>query len=138
MNMRSSTVTTLAADSEIRGNLKIGGHLVVHGRVEGCGTVGSILTIGARGVWDGDVEAPFVYVDGVVTGSVVAAQQIVVGPRGWIQGWVRTARLKVQEGGRIDGEVLVGKAQVHAMSTERRQRGGAVAQPPRRTSQAAG
>ncbi len=138
MNMRSSTVTTLAADSEIRGDLKIGGHLVVHGRVEGRGTVGSILTIGARGVWDGDVEAPFVYVDGVVTGSVVAAQQIVVGPRGWIQGWVRTARLKVQEGGRIDGEVLVGKAQVHAMAPERRRREGETAPTPRRTSQAVG
>ncbi len=138
MNMRSSTVTTLAADSEIRGDLKIGGHLVVYGRVEGCGTVGSILTIGARGVWDGDVEAPFVYVDGVVTGSVVASQQIVVGPRGWIQGWVRAARLKVQEGGRVDGEVLVGKAQVHAMPPDRHWRDGTTTQATPRVSRAVG
>jgi len=138
MSMRSSTVTTLAADSEIRGDLKINGRLVVHGRVQGRGTVGGILTIGARGVWDGDVEAPFVYVDGIVTGSVVAAQQIVVGPRGWIQGWVRTARLRLQEGGRIDGEVLVGKAQVHAMSPERGRHDEASVPLTRHTSLATG
>jgi len=124
MSMRSSTVTTLAADSEIRGDLKINGRLVVHGRVQGRGTVGGILTIGARGVWDGDVEAPFVYVDGIVTGSVVAAQ--------------RTARLRLQEGGRIDGEVLVGKAQVHAMSPERGRHDEASVPLTRHTSLATG
>ncbi len=116
MRMRSSTVTTLAADAYIQGDLRIPGNLVLHGRIEGHGAVGGILTVGPRGVWDGDVEATFLYVDGLVTGSVVASAQIVVGRRGRIQGWVRTPQLKILEGGRVDGELFVGKAQVHHLS----------------------
>ncbi len=116
MKMRSCTVTTFAADAFLEGELHLKGNLVHHGRFKGRGSVEGILTIGPRGVWEGEAEAPIVFVDGLVVGSVVASCQVVVGSRGRIQGWVRAARLKIHDGGRVDGELFVGKAHVHTLN----------------------
>ena len=62
--------------------------------------------IGATGAVTGDVVAPFLSVDGLLCG-VVLAREVVVRPGGQVWGDVHAATLRVSPGGRCYGTVII-------------------------------
>ena len=67
------------------------------------------LVIGESGRVEAKLSVRSLVVHGSVTGEITAKERVEVGPTGSIDGSVRTPKLKVVEGARINGKLAMGE-----------------------------
>jgi cytoskeletal protein CcmA (bactofilin family) len=104
------------ADKQVNGELSfVGSNTVVEGKIKTDGSiridgklVGDLVSkanaaLGANGVIEGNLTARNVTLAGKVTGTVTAAEKLVLEARSIVKGDVRAARLVVDEGAVFDG-----------------------------------
>ena len=104
------------ADKQVNGELSfVGSNTVVEGKIKTDGSiridgklVGDLVSkanaaLGANGVIEGNLTARNVALAGKVTGTVTAAEKLVLEARSIVKGDVRAARLVVDEGAVFDG-----------------------------------
>jgi cytoskeletal protein CcmA (bactofilin family) len=99
---------TLAADVEIKGNIKFAGELFLDGRLEGEIVTDGHLIVGENAVITGDIAVNSVLVRGKVTGNVTARDRIEIKSKSELFGDIKAAKLVIEE-----GVTFVGKTEVN-------------------------
>lgn len=101
----SNTISIIAADLTVTGDLQTDGVVRVEGRIAGNVIAESQLLLSQGGVVEGDLQTREAILAGEVHGTVAASERIEVQATAQIHGDIVTPRLLIQEGGRINGAI---------------------------------
>jgi len=77
----------------------------VSGNFKGDIQSGGLVWIGSKGAVDGDVTAPFVIVEGKITGNIKSAEHVEFRSESRVNGNVETVKLAIAEGSFFKGEI---------------------------------
>jgi cytoskeletal protein CcmA (bactofilin family) len=103
-----ATLTLIAPDTHIRGEVTFQNPAQILGRVEGKVTSSSELLIGASAECRATVQAATLIVEGTVEGDVIATDRLELNASAKITGDLVASRLVVAEGATFSGHCLVG------------------------------
>lgn len=103
----SSNVVSLGPRDVLQGRLEIQGDLKIAGNVEGDLKASGDVTIDAGANIQAAIEGANVSVRGQVTGNVTARKRLTLGGSGRLNGDVRVARLTVEDGATLNGNVTM-------------------------------
>jgi cytoskeletal protein CcmA (bactofilin family) len=115
LNRRSGTSTTPAANGysvldaqlTVTGDLATAGSLRLDGRMEGTVRQADTVVLGVGAAMTGDVHAREVIVGGTLTGNVFASERVELQATAIVTGDVTTVSVLVQEGGVVNGRVIM-------------------------------
>lgn len=124
---RDTVVSIIGPGMRVVGDCETEGTLRIEGVVEGTVRAGKAVVIGKDGVIQGDLITQDAIVGGRVAGTVVAESRLELQATCLIEGEIRARRIKLDEGGRINGKVLTGDVKAPAPSAERRKE---ISSPP--------
>lgn len=115
-------VSIIGPGMKIVGDCSSDGTIRVEGRVEGSVKAGKSVVVGKDGIVKGDISTQDAIVAGTVDGSVTAESRIELQSSCRVQGDIRSRRVKLEEGGQVDGQLHMGSAAMKP-SADRRQSG---------------
>jgi cytoskeletal protein CcmA (bactofilin family) len=98
------TGMTITGDVETEGVIKI------EGTVKGSVHATQQILLAPGGLVEGDLETKEAVIGGEVRGTVRADDRVEVQASAVIQGDIITARIAIQEGGQVNGEIRMGAA----------------------------
>lgn len=104
----SDVVSVIGAGMEIVGDVESDGTVRVEGTVDGSIRAAKSVVIGKDGVVDGDIETQDVVVAGRVTGTISAESRVELQASCRVEGDIRSRRVKLDEGGRMEGRLHMG------------------------------
>jgi len=93
----------------VTGDCETEGTLRVEGTVEGMVKAGKAVVIGKDGVVRGDVHTQDAVIGGHVYGTVIAESRLELQSTCVIEGEIHARRIKLDEGGRVNGSVHIGE-----------------------------
>jgi len=102
-----ANVVSLGPRDILQGRLDIQGDLRIAGNVEGDLKASGDITIDSGATIQAAIEGANVSVRGQVTGNVTARKRLTLGGSGLLQGDVRVARLTVEDGATLNGNVTM-------------------------------
>jgi cytoskeletal protein CcmA (bactofilin family) len=103
----SSTPTFVGVGTELVGNLRCRGDLVVGGTAQADCTVEGSFTLSEGGVWQGRLESRNAVIAGDVIGDIVVAEKLEIRKSARIRGSVTARSIAVARGALIDGAMSV-------------------------------
>jgi len=108
---RHSVIDTLVGiNSKVSGDLNFSGGCHVDGTVKGNVTAdsdsNSALSIAEEGTVEGSVNVPYVLLNGIVRGDVVASQRVELGPTARVIGNVYYNLIEMAIGAEINGKLV--------------------------------
>jgi cytoskeletal protein CcmA (bactofilin family) len=106
---RDNVISIIGPGMRVVGDCETDGTLRIEGTVEGTVRAGKAVVIGKDGVVNGDVVTQDAIIGGRVTGAVVAESRLELQATSVIEGEIRARRIKLDEGGRVNGTVQVGE-----------------------------
>ena len=104
--------TLIGKGAEVQGNLRFVGGLHVDGKIQGhviaeiAPTGEAAVSLSATGVIEGNLESPFVVLDGRVKGDVRASERALPGRRGTYRGHPLLWRPEIDDGAEIHGGLV--------------------------------
>ena len=104
--------TLIGKGAEVQGNLRFVGGLHVDGKIHGdvvaeiAPTGEAAVSLSATGVIDGNLESPYVVLDGRVTGDVRASERALLAAGARIEGTLYYGALTIDEGAEIHGGLV--------------------------------
>ncbi len=101
----SDVVSVIAPGMTILGDVKCDGTVRVEGKIEGSIKATKSVVVGKGGRITGDIETQDVVVAGTVVGTVVGASRVELQETCKIEGDIRSRRVKLEEGGQIEGRL---------------------------------
>lgn len=102
-----SGYSLLDSQLSIAGDLTTTGSLRVEGRLEGTIRGADSVVVGVGAVITGDIHAREVIVGGTITGDIHAAERVELQATAIVTGDVHTGSVLVQEGGVVNGRVIM-------------------------------
>ena len=99
--------SVVSAECYFQGTLSVQGSLRVDGTLEGSVDNARHVIVGKDGKVIGDVSAQVVVCGGSIEGNVCAEMLEVLAPA-FIKGDIRAKKMIVEEGGRINGQCVIG------------------------------
>lgn len=105
--IEASSLSIVAADLVITGDLESAGVIKIEGRVAGSVRAGQQVLICGDAVVEGDVIAREAVVGGRVHGAIHASDRVEIQANAVVEGDIITPNLLVQEGGRVNGAVTM-------------------------------
>ncbi|HEY0810981.1 MAG TPA: polymer-forming cytoskeletal protein [Longimicrobiales bacterium] len=99
----SATISIIAIGTTVKGDCETDGTLRVEGTVEGMIKAGKAVVVGKDGVVIGDIATQDAVIGGKVTGTVIAESRLELQATCVIDGEIRARRVKLDEGGKING-----------------------------------
>jgi cytoskeletal protein CcmA (bactofilin family) len=100
-------VVNLGPRDSLNGRLDIQGDLKVAGNVEGELKASGDVTVDSGSTIQASIEGANVSVRGQVTGNVTAKKRLTLGGSGRLNGDVKVARLTVEDGATLNGNVTM-------------------------------
>jgi cytoskeletal protein CcmA (bactofilin family) len=129
---RESVISIIGPGMKVTGDCETEGTLRIEGTVEGTVRAGKAVVVGKDGVVDGDIATQDAVIGGRVTGTVIAESRLELQATCVIDGEIRARRIKLEEGGKLNGKVQTGDVNMPATTSAK---AGPVAypqaQPPR-------
>ena len=104
----SDVVSVIGPGMEIVGDIKCDGTVRVEGKVKGSIKATKSVVVGKGGQISGDIETQDVVVAGTVDGTVSGASRVELQETCKVQGDIRSRRIKLDEGGRVEGRLHMG------------------------------
>ena len=98
----------LDAQLSVTGDLETTGSLRVEGALDGSVLSADSVVVGVGSKISGDIHAREVVVGGTITGNVHASERVELQATAVVTGDVHTGSILVQEGGVVNGRVLMG------------------------------
>ena len=102
--------TLVGANSQVNGDLVYAGHCHVDGVVKGSvnaeATSNSALSISQDAMIEGGVTVPYVVLNGIVRGDVVASKRVELGPTARVIGNVYYNLIEMAIGAEINGKLV--------------------------------
>jgi cytoskeletal protein CcmA (bactofilin family) len=105
---REGVISIIGPGMTVTGDCTTEGTLRIEGSVKGTVQAGKAVVLGKDGVVDGDVSTQDAVIGGRVTGSIAAESRLELQATCVVEGEIRARRLKLDEGGKINGTVHVG------------------------------
>jgi cytoskeletal protein CcmA (bactofilin family) len=102
-----TNVVNLGPRDSLNGRLEIQGDLRVAGHVEGELKASGDVTVGEGAAIQASIEGANVNVRGQVNGNVTAKKRLTLGGSGHLNGDVKVARLTVEDGATLNGNVTM-------------------------------
>ena len=102
-----TNVVTLGPRDSLHGRLDIHGDLKIHGTVEGELKASGDVLVESTATVQASIEGSNVSVRGQVTGNVTAKKRLTLGGSGHLNGDVKVARLTVEDGATLNGNVTM-------------------------------
>ena len=102
-----SGYSLLDAQLSVTGDLTTTGSLRVEGRLEGSIRGADSVVVGVGATIGGDIHAREVIVGGTITGNVHALERLELQATAIVTGDVKTGSVLVQEGGVVNGRVIM-------------------------------
>jgi len=99
------TLSIVAGDLQVHGDLEAEGTIKVEGVVHGNVRSGDQVLVAAGARIEGDVATREAVVGGTVQGNIYATERAELLPSAVVNGNILAARLVVQEGGQVNGQV---------------------------------
>jgi cytoskeletal protein CcmA (bactofilin family) len=109
---RENVISIIGPGMRVVGDCETDGTLRIEGEVEGTVRAGKAVVIGKDGIVKGDVVTQDAIIGGTVSGSVVAESRLELQATCKIDGEIRARRIKLDEGGSINGKVTTGDIKV--------------------------
>ena len=106
---RDGVISIIGPGMRVIGDCDTEGTLRIEGYVEGAVRAGKAVVISKDGVVQGDVVTQDAIIGGKVTGTVVAESRLELQATCVIEGEIRARRIKLDEGGRVNGNVRTGE-----------------------------
>ena len=110
--LTSATISIIAAGTIIKGDCETDGTVRVEGTVEGMIKAGKAVVVGKDGVVIGDIATQDAVIGGKVTGTVIAESRLELQATCVIDGEIRARRVKLDEGGKVNGTFAMGEGTV--------------------------
>ncbi len=104
-----NAISIVGPGMRITGDCDTEGTLRIEGSVKGTVRAGKAVVIGKDGVVNGDVITQDAIIGGRVSGSVVAESRLELQATCVIEGEIKARRIKLEEGGRVNGTVQTGE-----------------------------
>jgi cytoskeletal protein CcmA (bactofilin family) len=101
-------VSIIGPGMKITGDCESDGTIRVEGAIEGSVKAAKSVVVGKEGIVVGDITTQDAIVAGRVNGSVTAESRVELQASCRIQGDIRSRRVKLEEGGQIDGSLHMG------------------------------
>lgn len=102
--------TLVGANSQVSGDLSFDGHCHVDGLVKGnvsaASDGNSALSISEQGTVEGGVSVPYVVLNGLVRGDVIASERVELGPTARVIGNVYYNLIEMAIGAEINGKLV--------------------------------
>lgn len=114
---RESVISIIGPGMRVVGDCEADGTLRIEGKVEGTVRAAKAVVVGKEGVVDGDVITQDAIIGGRVNGKVIAESRLELQATCSIEGEIRARRIKLDEGGQINGSVHVGEIKAPSTST---------------------
>lgn len=105
---REGVISIIGPGMSVTGDCQAEGTLRIEGNVKGTVSAGKAVVVGKEGVVDGDVITQDAVVGGRVTGSIVAESRLELQATCVVEGEIKAKRIKLDEGGRVNGMVHIG------------------------------
>lgn len=105
---RDNVISIIGPGMKVVGDCDTDGTLRVEGTVEGTVRAAKAVVIGKDGIVKGDVITQDAIIGGRVTGAVVAESRLELQATCVVDGEVKARRIKLEEGGRLNGTVVTG------------------------------
>ena len=102
-----TNVVNLGPRDSLNGRLEIQGDLKVAGHVEGELKASGDVSVGEGSTIQASIEGANVSVRGQVNGNVTAKKRLTLGGSGHLNGDVKVARLTVEDGATLNGNVTM-------------------------------
>ena len=101
---QSTDLTLIAANTTFDGKIKTDGSIRIDGKFVGDINAKANAAVGLTGSVDGTLSARTITVAGKISGTVIAAEKLVLEAKSVLQGDIRAAKLVVDEGAMFDGK----------------------------------
>lgn len=105
----TGAISIIAPGTKITGDIETDGTLRVEGVVEGMIKAAKAVVVGKDGVVSGDISTQDAVIGGKVTGTIVAESRLELQATCLIDGEIRARRVKLDEGGKVTGQVTMGE-----------------------------
>ncbi|HEY0674368.1 MAG TPA: polymer-forming cytoskeletal protein [Longimicrobiales bacterium] len=106
----SGAISIIAPGTKVHGDIETDGTLRVEGAVDGTIKAAKAVVVGKDGVVDGDINTQDAVIGGRVNGTVVAESRLELQATCVIDGEIRARRVKLEEGGKVNGQVAMGES----------------------------
>lgn len=106
---REGVISIIGPGMHVVGDCDTEGTLRIEGSVEGTVKAGKAIVVGKDGVVDGDLVTQDAVIGGRVTGSVTAESRLELQATSVIEGKIQARRIKLEEGGTVNGMVQIGE-----------------------------
>jgi cytoskeletal protein CcmA (bactofilin family) len=106
---RDNVISIIGLGMRVIGDCETDGTLRIEGTVEGTVRAAKAVVIGKDGIVKGDVLTQDAIIGGRVTGAVVAESRLELQATSVVDGEIRARRIKLDEGGRVNGTVYTGE-----------------------------
>jgi len=102
-------ISIVAPGTRIIGDCESDGTVRIEGAVEGKVKAAKAVVVGKDGVVRGDIDTQDAVIGGHVTGTVIAESRLELQATCVIDGEIRARRIKLDEGGKVNGQVQMGE-----------------------------
>lgn len=106
---REGAISIIGPGMRVVGDCQTEGTLRIEGSVEGTVRAGKAIVLGKDGVIEGDIVTQDAVIGGRVTGSIIAESRLELQATCIIEGEIQARRVKLDEGGKVNGTVHVGE-----------------------------
>lgn len=115
---REGSISIIGPGMRVVGDCETDGTLRIEGTVEGTVRAGKAVVVGKEGVVDGDVFTQDAVIGGRINGTILAESRLELQATCLIEGEVRARRIKLDEGGRVNGSIHTGELNVQAAAAQ--------------------
>ena len=112
--IREGVISIIGPGMKVTGDCDTEGTLRIEGNVEGTVRAGKAVVVGKDGIVDGDITTQDAVIGGRVTGSLVAESRLELQATCVVEGEIHARRIKLEEGGTVNGKVQIGEAAARA------------------------
>ena len=133
----SDVVSVVAPGMTILGDVMCDGTVRVEGKIEGSVKATKSVVVGKGGHITGDIETQDVIVAGTVVGAVAGSSRVELQETCNIEGDIRSRRIKLDEGGQIEGRLHMA-AKPSGETADPPRKGATRSIPPQKPQRAAG
>jgi cytoskeletal protein CcmA (bactofilin family) len=105
---RENVISIIGPGMTVTGDCDTDGTLRVEGIVQGTIRAGKAVVVGKDGAVRGDVFTQDAIIGGKVEGMIIAESRLELQATCVIDGEIRARRIKLDEGGRVNGQILTG------------------------------
>ena len=106
---REGVISIIGPGMRVIGDCETEGTLRIEGTVQGKVIAGKAVVVGRDGTVKGDIFTQDAVIGGHVTGKVIAESRLELQETSVVDGEVHARRIKLEEGGRVNGTINTGE-----------------------------